>query len=239
MRAAVGGRRAVCRGARMILLRSSNVLSPLLIGSRVGSAGAGSGAVGWCRRAAVSGPVVVVLALERGPVFAAQASVGAVMELVLDLAFALVYSWSAGWVGCRVRSAGFRGAGASLAGWVALLECRARCRRCRSRAMDVRDDVSHAFVTWRDAGASDERDSRRARRWWDLPLRMRSRPCSCDVEPRRPARSARRSQRAATPFPVGGQRSSSDSSKRSRASARTRSAARVLVAGLLSFAVFL
>lgn len=61
----------------------------------------GAAAGGWFAALPLtSGPVVLVLALERGPLFARDACVGVLLALLSLAAFALVYSWSAqrfGW----------------------------------------------------------------------------------------------------------------------------------------------
>ena len=60
----------------------------------------GPSAGGWFAALPLtSGPVVLVLALQRGPVFAAEACVGTLLALTSLAAYALVYGWSARWLG--------------------------------------------------------------------------------------------------------------------------------------------
>jgi hypothetical protein len=80
------------------------ILVPLLIGG-VSLAGRAWGAAvgGWLASLPiVAGPIVLLLALEHGPTFAAEAAHNTMIGLVSLLAFCLVYSWLAlrsGWLG--------------------------------------------------------------------------------------------------------------------------------------------
>jgi hypothetical protein len=152
----------------LLLLKAT--LSPALIGiaSWVGRRW-GASAGGWCAALPLtSGPVMVAIALERGPAFAAQASLGTLLALISLAAFILIYAWIA-------RRASWRWS--SLAGCAAYLACTAALR-------DVSISLPLAFaivclvllatlrVMPAPAGVMLSRASRSVRVWWDIPLRM-------------------------------------------------------------------
>src|SRR5262249_3077995 len=106
----------------MPLLLLKAILAPSLIGLASWIARRWGPTIGGVFTALplTSGPVVFVLAFERGPSFAAAASVGALLALISLSGFALAYSWS---------SRSLRWTGSSLVGCAAYLVCTALLQR--------------------------------------------------------------------------------------------------------------
>jgi hypothetical protein len=232
---------ASCRGLR-VLLMFKLILSPALIGlaswvSRRWGAAAG----GWCAALPLtSGPVVLILAMERGPVFAEQASLGALMALVSLAAFALVYSWSASgarWSGTR-EARGLPWGWSSVAGCVAFLACTVALRT-------VSLSLPWAFViaclvlfgALRAMPAHATRGAVAPVRWWDIPLRMALAAILVAALTRAAGAFGARMSGLLTPFPIGGTILAGFTHAFEGAAAASQ-LLRGLVAGLFSFAVF-
>lgn len=111
-----------------------------------------------------SGPTLLLLALERGPVFARGACIGALLAIISLSAFALAYSWSAqrlGWTW------------SSIVGCVAYLACSAILSRLFASLtcafLGVSAILGGAIHLIR---ASPYASRRRSAAAWDIPVRM-------------------------------------------------------------------
>jgi hypothetical protein len=114
------------------LFATKTILAPALIGAASWlTRWYGPAAGGWFAALPLtSGPVVLVLEIQHGPVFAAEACVGILLALISLCAFVLVYSWSA---------ATLNWAGSSALGCAAYL-----CSTCLLRYLPVR--LAMAFL---------------------------------------------------------------------------------------------
>jgi hypothetical protein len=126
----------------------------------------GAGAGGWfVALPLISGPIVLTYALERGPAFAAQACLGALLATISLSAFALVYAWCAratGWLAsCALACGAFLASTWALQhfralpiGWTFVIACA----------------VISLALALMPGGSSAVRTSRSPA--WDIPLRM-------------------------------------------------------------------
>jgi hypothetical protein len=217
-----------------MLLLLKAILSPLLIGlASWVSRRWGAAAAGWLAALPLtSGPVMCAIAMERGPGFAAQASLGTLLALVSLAAFVLVYVWVA-------RRLAWRWPWSSLAGCAAYLAC-----TFALRGLSVSLPIAFAIVcivllaTLRVMPAdATPRAARSLRVWWDILLRMLLAAVLVLTLTRLAATLGPRLSGLLTPFPIAVTILAAFTQHFEGAEAATR-LLRGLVAGLFSFAIF-
>jgi hypothetical protein len=207
------------------------LLSPALIGIASWISGRfGPDVGGWFAALPLtSGPVVLVLALERGPAFAADSSVGIVLALVSLAAFSVAYAWvsrRSTWgtsVGCAcavyaVCTLLLRDVPASLGVAVILA--------CIALAISLRVMPS----------VSPVRPSVRRPRW-DIPVRMALAAALVSVLAASAASTGPRLSGLLTPFPIAATVLTAFTHRFDGSAASTR-LLRGLLTGLYSFAAF-
>jgi hypothetical protein len=191
----------------------------------------GPGASGWfVALPLISGPIVLTFALERGPQFARQACLGAMLAVISLSAFALAYSWLARRVGWAMSAA--LACAVFVAGTLALQLFRAPpIAWTFALACAVLGGALYAMPAGTTRGSSAAMPS------WDIPVRMLLAAALVFALSRASSFFGPRVSGLLTPFPITSTILVSFT-HHAEGAAATSEFLRGLLKGLFSFAVF-